>query len=346
MLYDLVHCPHRVFLDLFGDENEKDPTSPFVELLWERGTAYEREVIGGLKLPFTNLRAARVDDRERLTEEAMARGEALIYGGRIASGDLLGEPDLLRRSGEGYLAGDIKSGSGEEGGSDVEEGKPKTHYAVQLALYTEILERKGLSAGRTPFVWDIHGREVSYALDVRPGPRTRSTLWQTYEETRDEVQTIIEGTRVTEPALASPCKLCHWRTSCFRQLKDEDDLTLIPELGRSARETIAPRFSTVYGFASADLPTLIRGDRTVFSGLGAERLTRFHRRARLQIEAGAQPYLVHDFDLPTPRTELFFDIETDPMREICYLHGFLFRHEGRIETEEYVPFFAESPTRE
>ncbi len=346
MLYDLVHCPHRVFLDLFGDESEKAPTSKFVELLWERGTAYEREVIEGLKEPFTDLRVAPTKERERLTEEAMKRGDELIYGGRIASGELLGEPDLLRKSGNGYLAGDIKSGSGEEGGSDIEEGRPKTHYAVQLALYTEILERKHVSAGRTPFVWDIHGREVPYALDTPPGPRTRNTLWEIYEEARGEAQSIIDGTLFTQPALASICKLCHWHTRCFRQLKDEDDLTLIPELGRSVREKLSPRLSTVRDLASADLGTLIMGERTVFPGLGAERLRRFHQRARLQKEAHGAPYLLEPVEFSSAQTELFFDIETDPMRDVCYLHGFVVRMNGRTESEDYVPFFADSPTSE
>ena len=37
LLYNLVSCPRRVFLDLFGDKNLRDPISPFVQLLWERG---------------------------------------------------------------------------------------------------------------------------------------------------------------------------------------------------------------------------------------------------------------------------------------------------------------------
>jgi len=45
MLYDLVQCPHRVAMDLFADQALKDKVSPFVQLLWERGSLYEKEVI-------------------------------------------------------------------------------------------------------------------------------------------------------------------------------------------------------------------------------------------------------------------------------------------------------------
>ena len=36
----------------------------------------------------------------------MQRGEPLIYNGRIQADGLLGDPDPLRKEGEGYVAGD------------------------------------------------------------------------------------------------------------------------------------------------------------------------------------------------------------------------------------------------
>ena len=42
VLYDVVQCPQRVALDAFGDAADRDPINPFVRLLWERGTLFER----------------------------------------------------------------------------------------------------------------------------------------------------------------------------------------------------------------------------------------------------------------------------------------------------------------
>src|SRR5258707_5626671 len=168
-LYDLVQCPQRVALDTFGDRAKQDEINPFVRLLWERGTLFERETIAKLQLPFVDLSKSDEPDRERLTLEAMKRGEALIYGGRISANDLLGMPDLLRKETGGYVPGDIKSGRGEEGGDDEHDGKPKLHYAVQLALYVAILEHLGCSAGRRAFVWDIRGDEVAYDFTTMSG---------------------------------------------------------------------------------------------------------------------------------------------------------------------------------
>ena len=128
LLYDLVRCSHRVTMDLFAEASRRDPVNPFVQLLWERGNLYEKSVVAGLKTPFLDLSPFSGAKKEHLTQEAMVRGEPLIYGGRIQAGDLLGDPDLLRREQGGYVPGDIKSGSGEEG--DDENSRPKKHYAV------------------------------------------------------------------------------------------------------------------------------------------------------------------------------------------------------------------------
>jgi hypothetical protein len=42
VLYDLVQCPQRVALDVFGDRGKRDEINAFVRLLWERGTLSAR----------------------------------------------------------------------------------------------------------------------------------------------------------------------------------------------------------------------------------------------------------------------------------------------------------------
>src|SRR5262249_40214987 len=103
ILYDLICCPHRVALDAFGDPALRDKTNPFVRLLWERGTLYEREVIAKLNEPFLDLSHLEIREKEQQTLQAIARGEPLIYGGRLSADDLLGMPDLLRKVPGGYI---------------------------------------------------------------------------------------------------------------------------------------------------------------------------------------------------------------------------------------------------
>jgi len=41
---------------------------------------------------------------------------------------------------------------------------------------------------------------------------------------------------------------------------------------------------------------------------------------------------------------MFFDIEVDPLRGICYLHGFVERKNRDTSTERFVSYFADEPT--
>ena len=344
ILYDLVACPHRVTMDLHANAAERDKPNPFVELLWERGSLYEREVIAGLTESFLDLSGFSGDEKEQCTLDAMRRGDPLIYGGRIQIDGLLGDPDLLRKEGPGYIAGDIKSGAGEEGHED--NAKPKTHYAVQLGLYTDILERQGLSAGRRAFVWDVHGRVVPYDFQAPYGKRSPRTLWQDYEEALAEAQAIINRTAPTLPAFGAVCKLCHWYTACVKRLRDIDDLTMIPELGRSKRDVMYQRIRTVAELAGADPQLFVNGNKGAFPGIGPDTLQKFHERAKLLAERGAKPYSRSPIIFPDTDRELFFDIEVDPMRDICYLHGFVERIRRDNATEKFISAFADKLTVE
>lgn len=344
MLYDLVQCPHRPNMDLFGDPAKRDEINPFVQLLWEKGNAFEREVVAGIDVPMLDLSGYAGDEKEARTLEAMADKVPLIYSGRICADDLLGEPDLLRLEGEGYIAGDIKSGGGEEGFGDA--AKLKKHYGVQLALYTDTLERKGLSAGRRPFVWDVHGEEVTYDLSEPQGTRHPWTVWELYESTLENARDIVAKAVQTKPAYGGTCKLCHWYSACMKTLQSKDDLTLLPELGRAKRDVLFDQFETISDLADAHVEGFIRGKKTVFVGIGSSTLQKFHARAQLVNERDGKPYLTAPIALPSADTELFFDIEVDPMRDLCYLHGFVERRGGDISTERYIAFFTEDTSAE
>lgn len=347
LLYDLVSCPHRVTMDFFGNPADRDEISPFVQLLWERGFAHEESVMAALGTPFLDLSKWSGDEKERLTLEAMDRGEPLIYGGRVAADGLLGLPDLLRKEINGYIAGDIKSGSGEEFSSNEEEGKPKKHYAVQLALYTDVLERIGMSAARRAFVWDIHGTEVPYDFMALYGKRDPHRLWDEYQECLVEAQQIIGRVEKTEPAYSSGlCKNCVWYSACLKTLEKTNDLTLIPFLGRSMRQSMRDRIHSITELAELDPNGFLteKGKKTIFPGIGPDTLRKMQARAKLLSAKDGRPYLRAPVALPHSDREIFFDIEVDPMRDVCYLHGFIERRGGDNSTERFVSFFSDDHT--
>jgi len=344
ILYDLLRCPYRVALDAFGDPALRDGANPFVRLLWERGTLYECEVIAKLKQPFRDLSRLDAEEKEQQTLQAIARGDPLIYGGRLSADDLLGMPDLLRKVQGGYVPGDIKAAAAEEGAGEDSEGRLKLHYAVQLGLYVDLLERHGASAGRSGFIWDIDGEEVPYDLTQPPNSTSTDTLWDEYQSALAQARAILARQIVPQPAYGAVCKLCHWHTACIDELTKADDLTLIPDLSRRVRDAMQDRIATVAELAASNPAGFIKGKKTVFKHLGAERLRKFYARAVMLKQAMPQPFLRAPITLRALPTELFFDVEVDPLRDICYLHGIVDRLEGDNGSERFIFFFCEEPT--
>ncbi|WP_426290467.1 TM0106 family RecB-like putative nuclease [Sphingomonas sp. TWP1-3-1] len=207
-----------------------------------------------------------------------------------------------------------------------------------------MLERLGRSAGRMAEIWDVDGRRVEYDLDAARGPRTPTSWWDLYLATRDAVRRIVADPHSTRGALSASCGLCHWRSVCTAELEMADDLTLIPSLGRAARDSISDMLPTVAELAQCDPEAFITGRRTNFAGVGPDRLRTFVTRARLLSTPGARAHLTAPVELPATAHEIFFDIEADPMRDITYLHGFVHRIGRESSTERFFAFTAEEPT--
>ena len=340
MLYNLSYCPHRLYLDLYGERRQKDPVSPFVQLLWDKGALHEQDIIRRVNREFTDLSGFPDRAKQEATLLAMIRGDSLIYSGRLQVDDLLGIPDLLKKSetGNGYLAGDIKSGAALKNGHD-HEGRFKNHYAVQLALYTDILERLHLSADRASFVLDIHGDQVTYDLDRPLGINKKKTWWDHYGEMLASARAIISRTDETRPAASGICKNCHWYSKCMLDLRQSGDLTLIPGLGRSKRDCMISLIPNIQQMAQRRPESYIDGNKTVFRGIGADTLSVFFERARLLADPEAKPVLKSKVTFPDLHKELFYDVETDPFSQTCYLHGFVER-DHKTGKERYISFMA------
>ena len=150
-----------------------------------------------------------------------------------------------------------------------------------------------------------------------------------------------EGFNVQRRLTSGTCKNCYWYTACLDLLTDANDLTLIPELGRSKRDVLAQHIGTVREFAACNPAQFISGRKTNLPGIGVGTLDKLHKRAPLLAGEKPQAYLREPVALPPADLEIYFDIEVDPMRDICYLHGFVERRAGNDESERYVAFFAD-----
>lgn len=348
-LYDYLNCPHRVWRDEHGPQDEKDTeVNAFVQLLWDRGVAYEQEQLA-LVGEMVNIKEAPFEERYARTLEAMKSGAKIIYQGVLHVDDLLGIPDFLRLQSDGtYIPVDVKSGMGVEGSEDEgsEGEKLKKTYAVQLALYADALIRLGFAKERKGIILDIRRTEVLYDLMLPQGPRTPETFWALYVRTKESVAALLSNEARNDPAMAGVCKLCPWYGSCKKWVETNDDLTGLFYVGRSVRDSLVDGgANTITALTTVDIAELLdrkAKDRTFLKGLGEKKLQSAVTRAKI-LRVRREPVLYENIDFPAVPYELFFDIEDDPTREFVYMHGV---YERSPSGERYVDFTAHEFTEE
>ena len=334
-IYDYIQCPHKVWRDIYGPLEEKSTkVNPFVQLLWDRGVAHEENILKGMG-EYVDIGKGTLEERNKETIEAMKAGEPLIYQGVIKYKDLLGIPDLLKRLPDGnYVPMDIKSGAGMEGADEDlgDEGKPKKHYAFQLCVYSEALIGVGFAEDKKGYIIDGEGKTVEYLLD---------DWWDKYEQTKNEVQNLMENKYKNLPAYGGVCKLCPWYESCKKWCKETNDLSNIFYLGRGKRDRLNEELGikSVDQLSKAKLEELIerkKSDKSFLKGIGEKTIAQFIKRADILTNI-KKPVISGKIEFPKTAYELYFDIEDDPTRDIVYLHGIWERHNGR---KRFVSFVA------
>jgi len=350
-LYDYIQCPHKVWRDVYGPQDEKiQETNPFVELLWNKGVLHEEKVIASLG-EYLDLSDGTLDERFEKTVEALKNKIPLIYQGVLKHGNLLGAPDLLKLMPDGsYMPIDIKSGSAFEGGSEDEdsevEGKPKLHYASQLCLYNELLKKLGFAEHDNGKIIDIHHNEVTYNLTAPKGVRDKSTWWENYERIKTDVGLLLEDKTHNKPSYSSKCKLCAWYKSCKSWCLEKNDLTYTFDLGRSIRDRLNEDLfiDNLNDLLTVDIPAAMKqkeaekkaGNKTFLYRVSDNTLAKAIERARISIITKT-PVVYGEIEFPKVSFELFFDIEDDPTQEFVYLHGVYERHNGE---ERFLDFTA------
>lgn len=349
-LYNYLQCEHRIWRDVYGPMAEKNPeANPFVEMLWEKGVSHEEDIVSKLG-KILDLKEVGEKEREKATLEAMTAGVPLIYQGAIRHGDLYGIPDLLERQTDGkYLPVDIKSGMGVEGideeGDD--DGKYKKHYAVQLALYCEVLINLGFAKKHSGAIIDINSEKTTYDLDKQIGTRTTQTYWDFYQEIKVKAGKLLSNEIKNKPAYSGKCKLCPWYASCKKWIKESHDPSMIFYLGRANRDALERDLDieSYIDLIDLDIDTVLdkkAKDKKFLIGLGEAKLTKFVQRSKI-MEVTKVPVIYEKLNFPKTSYELYFDIEDDPTQAFVYLHGV---YERSPKGERFVDFTALDKTDE
>jgi predicted RecB family nuclease len=332
-IYNYLVCPHRLYLDEFGDKTLMDEESEFEKLLWERGLTHEEEAIERLGLKVCRVDLRPPEQWEEETLRLMRNGEELIYQGVLSSGAMRGKPDLLEKTpGESklgphfYIPIEMKSGSAYE---DAEAGIFKEHYALQLSFYADVLGRIQGVKPETGKIIDDQFRAVSVEL---------APFDADYSRLLSEIRSLLSGKIHSELCIGSVCGQCHWQSYCESVARENDDVSLVRRVSRSKKTSLERGgVRTVQ-----DLADLAKAKHLPsFENISQRALKQMMRRAAV-IKQGT-PVLNSPVELPEVELELFFDIETEPWQDICYLYGIVERKGGE---ERFVSFFADCADEE
>ncbi|MEK7108156.1 MAG: TM0106 family RecB-like putative nuclease [Patescibacteria group bacterium] len=269
-----------------------------------------------------------VDDAFRRTLDFMRQGARTIYGGVLVDGHWVGRPDVLERvegksdlGGYYYVAVDIKRVSDPRGISD--------GHRMQGAFYADLLLRVQGVKPTSGYVMSPNGVVMRYDLE---------SFAADYHLTLNDIEHILEGDLPLH-VLTSGCKSSPYFSVCVDETESCDDLSLLNRVQvEEIEELNRAGVKTVMELATGDVAALSRK----LIEMTDDRLLFLHRQARALKER------VHDVvepvELPSSSVELYFDIESDPVRDLDYLFGVLKveRTKDGSVTDTFHAFLAES----
>lgn len=349
-LVGFLACEHLTALELAGAARlvtRPIRPDPELDVIQQRGLEHERRFLADLEA--AGRRATRIepdetiDDRaERLrraaaqTEEAIRRGDDVIYQATFFDGRWLGLADFLLRV---ETPSELGPWSYEVADTKLAR-HTKASALLQICSYIEQLTRiQGLQPE-----W-MH---VALGGSARALERHRVTDYMAYY--RQARRLFEEKVAATEPAYpptatypepVEHCDVCRWSELCTARRRADDHLSLVAGITSRQRGALKAReVPTRRGLAGLELPLA-----PPLEGVGPESLERVHRQARLQVEGEDAGRILHELiepsrladgtlepnrgllSLPEPRPgDLFFDIEGDPYAfddGIEYLFGVL-----------------------
>jgi hypothetical protein len=180
-LVGFLECEHLTTLDLLDLESPlaRAPEDEQVALIQQKGHEHERAYVEQLRSrtsSFVDISERRGDVWERIgfTIEAMRAGVDIIYQGALASGDLIGYPDFLRRVPESSAFGAYSY--------EVVDAKlsrsEKAKFIVQLAFYSQCLTE---AQGAAPAMMHLVRSKNEIEAFEQEGDKSKHSLLAFYE---------------------------------------------------------------------------------------------------------------------------------------------------------------------
>jgi predicted RecB family nuclease len=293
-LYDFAECEHRIALDVTLDKSQRARADEAMELLFEHGRAFEREVVAPLGYEAIDVAEGDWEGAFERTVALMREGVAGIDQGVLLGPGRLARPDLLERVAGASRLGDFQYRPG-----DVKTARSTRSDAVlQVAFAGLLLELVQGVRPSTGFLILGDGRREELDLEA---------IRYTVDDAVERAEAIARGEVATAPAFSPACARCRWREECLPRLEEARDVSFVHGLTRSRQRVLARHgMGTIEALAATNVAALAA------AGLPTEGM----ERATLQARALIEGTVLRRARVPLPRglrRELYLRIEVDPL---------------------------------
>lgn len=320
-------CPHWIWYDIYEDQKKHKHVPPVLEMLYsarirERESVLPTKEFVEIKSEFYN----DLDEAFLATVELMKQGKN-IYKPVLMDGHWVGEPDFIERRpiaelksvdssaksifGDWYyIAYDIRN-----------DPELKDEYKFPLVFASLILEK-------------IQGARPQEAYIINADREARSFLvdpfLDKFQLTLKEIEKILDGEK-PPPFIKTGCKRSPWFAICEEETKGCNDVSLIQSLSqRDQRDLYELGIKTVSQLAKTELSRLEAG----LEGWNFDKLIRFQNQA--QVLVSGQSLITQHYNFPEKKTEVYFDVESDPTRGIDFLLGLLIKKGKKAEFKYFL----------
>ena len=342
-LLQYKRCHLRTFLDFYGDKSLKSPQRDFCQKLKKERISHSRQTLNIYNRPYkrpSEVSGGKNDvfNLARITEEFMRQGVECIYQGVLRwdfnfeienQVTVISSPTLLIKD----ETRSSRWGNWSYYPVNNHLGKSnKKEYKLISGLHANILGKiQEKQPARAEIILRSHAKTYNTVL----------SLWiPRSEELVAECVSML--TIKDEPALfisRQRCSFCHWYDRCYDIAKSENHLSLIPGITPSKLETLYEA-----GITDFDLLTEASIDslQKIFPVPIAHQI--YKQTLSLRTNSGV-PREDQLPILPYDDVELYFDIETEPDRNVHYLLGVVLV-DRQQNHQEYYSFLAKNRDEE
>ena len=322
--YKFFQCPHWIWYDIYGDASKKRNISPLLDLIYRGKALNVKSSIAGYK-KFEEVKPELFKDIEEAflaTLELMRQGKN-IYHGVLMNDNWVGIADLLEaRPLPSGQAGKSNFGDYHYVVYDIQNSLDlRDENKFQLIFYSLILERLQGVRPEKAYVIDADGNERSFEVN---------DFMKEFHFTREQIEKVLNGEKPA-PFLKSGCKRTPWYSLCLEETKGCNDVSLIFKLSQAdQRRLYEIEIMTVGDLAKADVNDL----QSKLEDWPFDKIVRINNQAKVLLDD--KPLILKHANFPEVKTEVFFDIESDPTSDTDYLLGYLVKKDGKVEYDYLI----------